>query len=58
MRGDLTVTINYSEMALLLTSLKNNAKKTIEACDKITATLDKAGVEQNVRSDNTMDSTG
>ena len=52
--SNLTVTLNYSEIASSVIALKNHAKKTIEVCDKIIEVLDKAKVEDE-RSNPTMD---
>ena len=54
--SDLTVTLNYTEIASAVMALRNHSKRTIEVCDKIIETLDKAKVD-NDRGNITVDST-
>ena len=54
--SDLTVTLNYTEIASSIMALRNHSIRTIEVCDRIIETLDKAKVE-NERNNSSVDST-
>lgn len=43
-RGEITVTLNYREIACRVIALRNRAEQVIKECDKIVAELDKAAV--------------
>ena len=44
--SQLTVRLEYTEIASSVMALKNSSKRTIEACDKIIDALDNAKIEE------------